>query len=194
MEITETLSVINGKQWREWLEKNHSGSKEIWLIYYKKESGNPRIGYNEAVEEALCYGWIDGIVKVLDKDRTVQRFSPRRKISKLSELNKERIRKLIKEGKMTPAGMESIKQHLQVNKSNELSLPELSDYKMPEDIIRILKEDKVVWGNFQSFSNRYKIIRVAWIDAVRDYPTEFAKRLNYFLKMTSKNKMYGLIR
>src|SRR4030043_411843 len=116
MEITETLYVTDRREWRSWLAKNHRAAKEIWLIYYNKKSGKPRIPYNDAVEEALCYGWIDSIIKKYDVERAAQRFSPRRKNSPLSEMNKERIRKLIQSNKMTPAGLESIKHHLKANR------------------------------------------------------------------------------
>jgi uncharacterized protein YdeI (YjbR/CyaY-like superfamily) len=113
MEITEILYVTDRNDWRAWLEKNYASAKEIWLIYYNKKSGKPRIPYNDAVEEALCFGWIDSIVKKYDEERAAQRFSPRRKNSQLSQLNKERIRRLVEAGKMTPIGLESIKHHLE---------------------------------------------------------------------------------
>jgi len=104
MEIGERLYIQDRAAWRSWLADNHLTKNEIWLIYYNKQSGKPRIPYNDAVEEALCYGWIDSILKPVDKDCHAQRFSPRRKNSQLSELNKERIRRLIKEKKMMPIG------------------------------------------------------------------------------------------
>ena len=101
MEIGRTLYITNRKAWRAWLARNHAREKEIWLIYYKKHTGKPRIPYDDAVEEALCYGWIDSIIKRVDDERTAQRFSPRRPKSSLSETNKERVRRLIKAKKMT---------------------------------------------------------------------------------------------
>ena len=97
MDIGETLYVTNRTQWRNWLSKNYKNKNEIWLIYYNKASGKQRIPYNDAVEEALCYGWIDSIIKNMDEERFVQRFSPRRPTSVLSEMNRERIHRLIKE-------------------------------------------------------------------------------------------------
>ena len=85
MEIGKTLYVANRKGWREWLAKNHAKEKEIWLVYYRRETGQPRIPYNDAVEEALCYGWIDSTQKKLDGERFAQRFSPRNKTSGLSQ-------------------------------------------------------------------------------------------------------------
>ncbi|MEY2485097.1 MAG: hypothetical protein QOH39_745 [Verrucomicrobiota bacterium] len=96
MKLGKTLYVTNRKARRAWLAKHHARKKEIWLIYYKKHTGQRRIPYDDAVEEALCYGWIDSTLKRLDEDRTAQRFSPRRPKSFLSETNKERARRLIK--------------------------------------------------------------------------------------------------
>src|SRR3972149_11371742 len=108
MEIKNKLYVTNRKEWRKWLAKNHKNQKEIWLIYYRKETGKPRIPYDDAVLEALCYGWIDSIVKKIDNERFVQRFSPRKSTSILSQMNKERIRELIEEKKMTKWGLDAI--------------------------------------------------------------------------------------
>jgi uncharacterized protein YdeI (YjbR/CyaY-like superfamily) len=88
MKIGKTLYVTNWKDWRIWLAKHYKTETEIWLIYYRKDSGKQRIPYDDAVEEALCYGWIDSIVKTLDKERFVQRFSPRKSTSRLSQINK----------------------------------------------------------------------------------------------------------
>lgn len=104
MEIGETIYVTTGDEFREWLEKNHQTKKEIWLIQYKKATQKPSINYVEAVEEAICFGWIDGLEKSMDKERYALRFSPRRPKSNWTETNKERARKLIAEGKMTEAG------------------------------------------------------------------------------------------
>ena len=105
MDITETLQPKNRKQWRKWLSNNHNKKKEIWLVYYRKSTQKPRIEYNDAVEEALCFGWIDGIEKSLDEERFAQRFTPRRPKSNWSESNIQRMKKLIKSGEMTEAGM-----------------------------------------------------------------------------------------
>jgi uncharacterized protein YdeI (YjbR/CyaY-like superfamily) len=194
MEITETLYITNRREWRSWLAKNHRTAKEIWLIYYNKKSGKPRIPYNDAVEEALCYGWIDSIVKKQDEERAAQRFSPRRKNSMLSELNKERIRRLVEAKKMTPAGLESIKHHLKNDSVPGKDTLPFNEFILPEDILDALKGDKMVWKNFQGFPEPYKRIRIGWIDGVRDRPEEFRKRLRYFLRMTAKNKMFGMVR
>lgn len=187
MEIGKTLYVINRKKWREWLRKNHKNEKDIWLIFFKKESGKPRLPYNDAVEEALCYGWIDSIIKKLDNEKFVQRFTPRKKNSLLSDLNKERVRRLIKQKKMTKAGLEAINHAFDHSAANNKLL-------IKPDILKALKENKTTWQNFKKFPDSYKRIRIGWIESARSHPEIYIQRLNYFLKMTSKNKMYGMVK
>jgi uncharacterized protein YdeI (YjbR/CyaY-like superfamily) len=179
MEITKTLHVTDRKKWRAWLHKHYKSEKEIWLVYYKKATGKPRIEYNDAVEEALCFGWIDSTLKTLDKDRNAQRFSPRKPKSKYSPANKERLRKLLKQRK--------------VIKEVRETLGDLSEekFEIPKDILKEIKASQEVWKNFQKFSDAYKRIRIGFIDGARKRPDEFKKRLRYFIKMTEKNKQYG---
>ena len=99
MLMGETIYITDRMKWRAWLRKNRKIKKEIWLIYYKKHTGKSRIAYDDAVEEALCYGWIDSTVKRIDNDRFAQKYTPRREKSNWSDLNIERAKKLIKEGK-----------------------------------------------------------------------------------------------
>ena len=194
MKIGKTFYAADKKQWRTWLTKNHRSEPEIWLIYYKKNSGKPRIPYNDAVEEALCYGWIDSTTKLNDEISYLQRFSPRRKNSNLSEMNKERVRRLIKSKKMTRFGLVSIRHHLENGSKNGTPSLVLKRFNIPEDILNELKADPVTWKNFKQFPESYKRIRTGWIDGSRHRPAEFTKRLHYFLKMTAKNKMFGMVR
>jgi uncharacterized protein YdeI (YjbR/CyaY-like superfamily) len=181
MKLGKTLYVTNRKAWRAWLAKNHAQKKEIWLIYFKKHSGRPRIPYNDAVEEALCYGWIDSIVMRVDDDRTAQRFSPRRPKSFVSETNKERVRRLIKAKKMTRVGLERIQTQL------------AQEFVAAKDILVALKKDATTWKNFQAFPESYRRIRVGWIDGARHRPEIFQQRLRYFLKMSAQNKKFGMV-
>jgi len=186
MEIGKKLYVTNRKQWHSWLAKNHDKEKEIWLVYYRKSSGKKRIPYNDAVEEALCYGWIDSIMKSIDEKSFTQRFTPRRSNSILSQLNKERVHRLIEEKKMTQKGLNAIKHAFDDSSKNSKCI-------IKEDILELLKEDKKTWENFQNFSESYKRIRMGWIEEARNRPELFNKRLKYFLKMTAKNKTYGML-
>lgn len=179
MEITKTLYVTDRKDWRKWLREHYKTEKEIWLVYPRKETDKPRIAYNDAVEEALCFGWIDSIIKTLDKERTAQRFSPRKPKSEYSPANKERLRTLLKQRK--------------VIKEVRDTLGDLSEekFEIADDILRALKADQKAWKNFQNFSEAYKRIRIGFIEGARKRPEEFRKRLNYFIRMTEKNRQYG---
>jgi len=104
MRIDETLHVTSPRGWHRWLARHHREKKEIWLIFYKKHSRKPTIGYDDAVEEALCYGWIGGQTKRIDEERYALRLTPSRKASNWSESNKARALKMLLQGKMTRAG------------------------------------------------------------------------------------------
>jgi uncharacterized protein YdeI (YjbR/CyaY-like superfamily) len=143
-EIGKTLYVTDRRAWRSWLVKNHGKEKEIWLVYYRKFTGKPRIPYNDAVEEALCFGWIDSIQKKLDAERFAQRFSPRRYNSELSQANKERILKLIQQRKMTRAGLAAVA-HVFAPEGNMES-----DVAIPPEILnpcRLIKQPGVISRN-----------------------------------------------
>jgi uncharacterized protein YdeI (YjbR/CyaY-like superfamily) len=105
MEIGETLLVTTQHEWREWLAQHHREYKEIWLIYFKKTSGKAGISYEESVEEALCFGWIDGAFKGIDLEKYAGRFTPRRAKSHWSDSNRERVARLLRSGRMTEAGL-----------------------------------------------------------------------------------------
>ena len=145
MEIEKTLYVTDRKAWRQWLAKHHEKETEVWLLYFRKATGKPRIPYNDAVEEALCYGWIDSIVKTLDQERLAQRFSVRQRTSVLSQLNKERVRMLIAQQQMTPAGLAAIAHVFAPDKDSA------ENFTIPPDILQPLQANKQAWKNFQQF-------------------------------------------
>jgi uncharacterized protein YdeI (YjbR/CyaY-like superfamily) len=175
----ELLYVTNGREWRDWLKRHYKSEKEVWLVYYKKHTGRPRIPYNDAVEEALCFGWIDSTVKTIDEDRYAQRFSPRNPKSPYSQANKERLKALVKRGKVVDEVL--------------ATLGDLADepFEIQPDILKAIKSNKEAWNNFQTFSQPYIRIRIAFIDAARSRPQEFTKRLGYFIEMTEKNRQFG---
>src|SRR3989338_2046085 len=106
----KTFYAPDRKRWGKWLSKNHEKEKEVWLVRYNKASGKPCVSYDDSVEEALCFGWIDSTVRKNDKESTIQRFSPRNPKSNWSELNKERVRRLIANKQMTPAGLKLLEE------------------------------------------------------------------------------------
>lgn len=112
MDIGETLSAHSPADFRHWLSSHHGTKKEIWLLIYKKASGKAGISYDEAVDEALCFGWIDGIMKSMDAEKYAQRFCPRRKNGNWTAANRAKARRLIAEGRMTEAGTSALPQDL----------------------------------------------------------------------------------
>lgn len=179
MEITQTLYITQRKDWRDWLKKHHKSAKEIWLVYPKKATGKSRIEYNDAVEEALCFGWIDSIVKKLNEESNVQRFSPRKPKAKYSQANIERLRTLVAKKKVINEVENTLKEILS------------EKFVIPPDILEAIKANKEAWKNFRKFSAPYKRIRIAFIDGARKRPAEFKKRLRHFIEMTEKNKIFG---
>ncbi|MGH8547263.1 MAG: YdeI/OmpD-associated family protein [Methylococcales bacterium] len=188
MKITKTLCVTNREEWRAWLKRHHATEPEIWLVYYRKETGKPCIPFNDAVEEALCFGWIDSTLKPMTNGCFAQRFTPRRPRSPLSEMNKERIRRLIKNNRMTRFGLARIEHAFQEHKTKKRER-----FEIPVDILNALKKDPDAWEHFNRFPESYKRIRIGWIDAARRRPEVFQQRLRYFLKMTAQNKRFGMV-
>jgi uncharacterized protein YdeI (YjbR/CyaY-like superfamily) len=187
MKLGKTLYVLNRTSWRAWLKTHYDKEKEIWLVYPKKHSGKPRIPYNDAVEEALCFGWIDSTVKRVDSEKYAQRFSPRRPTSQLSQMNRERIRKLISEKRMTAAGLAAVSHAFKAGSAHELVFA--------NDILDTIKADKAAWENFQHLPESYKRIRIGYIESQRCHSSEaFQKSLAHFVKKTAKNKRFGFVR
>src|SRR5947208_15065437 len=173
MEIGTTLYVKDRRRWRAWLARHHKTAPEIWLIYYKKHSGRPRIPYSDAVEEALCYGWIDSITKPVDEDRWAQRFSPRRPSSRLSEMNRERVRRLIAARPTTEAGLERIAHVFDHKRDTQRTLK----WQIPPDIVTALKRDGTTGKHFRTFPRSCKRMRIPPVHRARRRPERFPQGL-----------------
>lgn len=164
-------------EWRSYLADRFETSKEIWFVFPTKASGEKALSYNDAVEEALCFGWIDGRAGTLDEMHQLRRFTPRRKGSGYSQPNIERLIWLDARGLIHPKIRESV-------------LPVINaPFEFPPDIIEILKQDSTVWENYKKFSDSYRRIRIAYIEAARKRPEEFRKRLNSFIEKTRQGKL-----
>jgi uncharacterized protein YdeI (YjbR/CyaY-like superfamily) len=177
MNITETVYFPQRSQWRQFLAENHDKLSEIWLIYPQKDSGEPAILYNDAVEEALCFGWIDSTIKHLDPLHRAQRFTPRRNGSSYSRANIERLIWLDGKKMLMPQVRAQVRELIE------------TPYVFPEDILQRLQNDEEVWKNYQAFSEPYKRIRIAYIEEARGRPEQFEKRLNNFIAKTRKNQL-----
>jgi len=180
LDESNLLYATSREEWRDWLERHYKSEKEIWLVYYKKHSGKARIPYNEAVEEALCFGWIDSTVRRIDEERYAQRFSVRKPKSQYSQANKERLRELVKQGKIADEVLATLGNILEEER-----------FEIAPDILKAIQDNETAWMNFQGFSPGYIRIRIAFIDGARNRPEEFEKRLRYFIQMTEKNKQFG---
>jgi len=174
------LGVAKRSEWRAWLRRNYRTSREIWLVFDKKHTGRPRVAYNDAVEEALAFGWIDSTAKKVDEDRYAQRFTPRRPGSSYSPANVARLRAMAAKGRIVPEVLEKVRPLL-VEKP----------LVIPPDILSALKADRETWKHFQAFSDPYKRIRLGYIEGARHRPEEFAKRLRNFLAKTKQNRVIG---
>jgi uncharacterized protein YdeI (YjbR/CyaY-like superfamily) len=179
LDRSRLLYVKNRNEWRTWLKKNYKSEREVWLIYYKVHTGKVRITYNDAVEEALCFGWIDSTVRTIDNDKYAQKFSMRHTNRPYSQANKERLRELIKEGKVKKEIMST------------LGNMEVEKFKIPADILKEIKDNPMAWKNIRTYSPGYIRIRIAFIDGSRKRPEEFKRRLKYFIEMSEKNKQFG---
>jgi uncharacterized protein YdeI (YjbR/CyaY-like superfamily) len=152
MDVSPTLVVADRTAWRAWLAEHHRTTPAICLITYTSQAQHPSVPYLHAVEEALCFGWIDGIAKRLNADRMAQRFTPRRPNSHWTELNKERARRLIASGLMTDAG--------------RAVLPDLdvASFRIADDLLAALQADPKVWVHFEQFPAVYQRVRIGYIE------------------------------
>lgn len=172
----KTFYTSDRNEWRKWLSEHFETESEIWLVFPSKDSGEKSILYNDAVEEALCFGWIDSTTGHLDDKHGIRRFTPRKDFSYYSRPNIERLIWLDKQKMINPKVRPTVAHLIE------------EEYIFPEDIIEAIKADERAWENYQNFTESYKRIRVAYIDAARKRPEEFQKRLNSFLSKTHAGK------
>lgn len=179
-------------EWRKWLKKNHAISPGIWMIYYKKESGKRKFSYEEAVEEALCFGWIDSAPRKLDEERSALKFTPRKSKSIWSKLNKQRIKKLIEKNLMTPAGLIKIKQAKKNGSWSALNNSDLhADMNtLPTELQKAFQKNETALKNFKAFPPGYRKRFLFWIDSAKGVETKEA-RIKQTVLMASANKKPG---
>lgn len=146
----DRLPFTDRAAWRRWLQKHHSRAPGLWLVFYKKGSGKPSVRYDEAVEEALCFGWIDSLVKSLDTERYIQLFTPRRPKSAWSATNKARVERLIASGAMTRAGLEKIE--LARSSGSWTRLDSVAALEVPPDFRKALAANRKARANFERFT------------------------------------------
>ncbi len=174
------------KEWRAWLQAHHAKESEIWLTHYRVSSSQPGVRHQEAVEEALCFGWIDGRLKKIDDERYKLRYSPRRPNSPWSRINREKAEKLIRSGRMTAAGLARIEeakkagtwQRAYTNRTRE---------RMPSDLKAALLENGQAWDNFSRFANTYRNMYIGWVVSAKTRETR-EKRIARVVAQAFQNK------
>jgi len=187
----KTLYVKERNEWRKWLEENYNSENEIWLIYYKKHSDKPRIPYDDAVEEALCFGWIDSLFKTIDEEKYMQKYTPRKKNSVWSEYNVKRCEKMIKEGKMTDAGLALIEEAKKNGKWDQ-AYSTKKIFEMPQDLEIALKKDKTAWANFNNFAASYRNNYIHWVNSAKRKETK-NNRIEEVVKRSALNQKPGML-
>ena len=175
------------EEWHNWLLKNWETCTEIWLIFYKKHTGKPSLRYNEAVEEALCFGWIDSLIKKLDEDRYTQKFTPRTNFGKWSDLNIKRMNRLISEGRMRPEGLVKITPEILNRK------PQKSPVKLviPSYIEKKFDTVQEAAENFRKLAPSHQRRYIGWIDAAKKMETKL-RRLDQAIELLLRNEILGM--
>ena len=180
----KTFYAKSAKEWRKWLEKNHEKEKAVWIIFYKKDSGTPSVSYVEAVEQALCFGWIDSKANKRDEESYYQYFAKRNPKGKWASTNKARVEKLISQGLMTPAGMEMI--DLAKKTGTWDALNDVEAVIIPDDFMKALKKNKKALAHWEAFPISSKKIILFWIsDAKR--PETRQKRIEESVRLAAEN-------
>ena len=185
------LFFTTQSEFRKWLEKNHKKEKELWVGYYKKETGKSSITWPQSVEEALCFGWIDGIRKSVDDRSYTIRFTPRNPKSIWSKKNINTIREMIRQGRMMPAGMEAFEnldeKKLQIYSSEQRIVQLKREYEV------IFQKNKKAWNFFQSQVPSYQKLVIHWVMSAKQEETRL-KRLGILIDDSTEGKKIGLLR
>jgi uncharacterized protein YdeI (YjbR/CyaY-like superfamily) len=184
----------NREEWRRWLAKHHASAPEVWLVFFKQGSARPTLSYKDAVEEALCFGWIDGVRRRLDEERYAHRFSPRREGSKWSAINKERAERMRKEGLMAPAGESAVKEAKTSGAwaGARKKSATRTRFDMPADFAARLARDKNAAAFFQSLAPSYQQRYLGWI-GIAKRPETRARRIDEAMRLLRKGEKLCMV-
>ena len=189
-ELFDAILFKDRVEWRTWLEENHSKKDGIWLIHYKKKSNKKSLNPFDAVEEALCFGWIDSKLKKIDEDRFILRYTPRKGKSVWSKINKDKAEKMILLGKMTEAGLEKI----DIAKKQGLwdsAYTNLKKERLPSDLKKALLSNKDAFNNFNNFANSYRNMYIGWVKNAKTDVTR-KKRISEVVSRSKDNIKPGI--
>jgi len=173
-------------RWRGWLDKHHASETEVWLVFYKQHTGTSAVAYLDAVDEALCYGWIDSLVRRLDEDRYARKFTPRKANSKWSAINRKRYAELAKTGRVAPAG----KARSPETGGSYDARPAMPE-KIPPSIARALKAKPAAWAFFRTLTPKQQRYAWGWVHLAKQDETR-QRRLAEVIRLLSKKQKLGL--
>ena len=188
--MSPELHVTNRNDWRLWLSENHHTKKKIWLVYYKKHTGKARVSYNDAVEEALCFGWIDSIVKTIDDEKYMQKFTPRKDKSNWSESNKKRVEKLIRTGEMTRPGLDKI-EIAKTNGAWDKTITATKPFEMPIELENALGTNESAKDFFESLTPSCRRQYIGWIASAKKAATK-KRRVKEAISLLGKKQKLGM--
>jgi uncharacterized protein YdeI (YjbR/CyaY-like superfamily) len=177
-------------EWRNWLSENHNKESGIWLIFFKKETGKASLEYEDAIEEALCFGWIDSIIKKLDDQRYARKFTPRKVDSRWSNSNKKRVLKMIEHNRMTPVGMAKIEAAKRSGLWDKPDRPQIS-FELPEILSNALAKNKRAKDFFEQLAPTYQKQYIGWIQIAKQQKTK-EQRVKESINLLAQRKKLGL--
>jgi uncharacterized protein YdeI (YjbR/CyaY-like superfamily) len=188
MKITQTFTAPDRASWREWLAEHGASEKEVWLVYYKAGTGKPTISYEDSLEEALCFGWVDSLIQKIDEEKYARKFTPRKPGSKWSELNKHLVAKLARDGLMTEAGMAKVEFSLEEAAPARPKRPELA---LPDWLKEGLMASRLAWENFSKLPPSHQRNYILWVSEAKREETR-QKRIKEAIGRLEKNERLGL--
>lgn len=178
------LELGSRRAWRQWLKQHHTSSSGVWLVYFKEHTGIPSIPYDESVREALCFGWVDSLIRRIDDDRYARKFTPRKPGSAWSASNRKRWAELQADGSLAPAGRAAAPTG--APDATPPEVPELPDY-----IARALRRNRRAWSAFQGLSPRERTRYIAWIHLAKRPETK-ERRIRESVALLAEGKKLGL--
>jgi uncharacterized protein YdeI (YjbR/CyaY-like superfamily) len=182
--------IKNRVEWRKWLFRNHNKNSGIWLVFYKKKTDKPALAYETAVEEALCFGWIDSIIKKIDDSKYARKFTPRKNQSKWSQINKKRASKMIEEGRMTKTGISRIEFAKQTGQWDQNAGPNI-DFNISPEFAAALNKNHRANENFETLAPTYRRQYTGWINTAKRPETK-KKRIAESIALLQNGEKLGL--
>lgn len=187
----KTVEAKDRAEWRAWLAANHDTETEVWLVYYKKGTGKTSVAYSASVEEALCYGWVDSIIKSLDDTKYARKFTPRKEASKWSPSNIKRVEKMMREGLMTEHGLRLVEAAKRTGQWDAPTQKPTLTYEMPAAFAEALKDSAKAQETFNNLAPTNQKQYLGWIESAKRAETK-EKRIKESIRLLEKGEKLGL--